>query len=464
MADPSKRLGEFDRTAATWERATRSSEQARSIVNRVASGEKLRLKDMADQWESVADSDPWGGFGVAKSVGKDLKSFINKKNAEASTNGAGENAYDVIDTSDEAITLMDDFAKKISYDPVMVKQNNGAPYRQETTDAQGKKTQQILSSDESFISQERLIEENGINIGNRNTIPFSNISVSHINFDGQKEAFFMKYVSPDIQGTVAESGKENYGDYVAQANKFWNRQTGVPPAPSGNIEMPVTNPAQGNSSGQIQNAAVGNETSIITVQSQSPGAETSEITEIDKNAALAPGTAETTKTQKTQADKDAEYMENIKLQYFLKNTKGEDGKPLYKGKLDGIRGKQTNEALKTYLATQTEINGAPENLEKAAVYDVSSLLSEDERLQNISGNIITVGSGGTPSTIKGIQGFLNEKLGLTEDKALTIDGEWGPQTANALKKYQEANNLTVDGIFGPQTEAKMREQSFNPEA
>lgn len=39
--------------------------------------------------------------------------------------------------------------------------------------------------------------------------------------------------------------------------------------------------------------------------------------------------------------------------------------------------------------------------------------------------------------------------------AIDIDGEFGPNTENALREYQKKNGLDVDGIAGPATYAKL---------
>jgi peptidoglycan hydrolase-like protein with peptidoglycan-binding domain len=44
---------------------------------------------------------------------------------------------------------------------------------------------------------------------------------------------------------------------------------------------------------------------------------------------------------------------------------------------------------------------------------------------------------------------MQAKLGLT------ADGDFGPGTEAALKKWQAANGLTADGVAGPKTLAKL---------
>ncbi len=46
---------------------------------------------------------------------------------------------------------------------------------------------------------------------------------------------------------------------------------------------------------------------------------------------------------------------------------------------------------------------------------------------------------------------------MTNDDVLTIDGEYGPRTTAAVKRFQAGYNLGADGVAGPQTFAKIYE-------
>lgn len=56
------------------------------------------------------------------------------------------------------------------------------------------------------------------------------------------------------------------------------------------------------------------------------------------------------------------------------------------------------------------------------------------------------GVGYSPEVIQ-IQKALNAKVGAN----LTVDGQFGPLTASAVKVFQSKNGLAVDGIVGPNT-------------
>src|SRR3989338_5700801 len=49
------------------------------------------------------------------------------------------------------------------------------------------------------------------------------------------------------------------------------------------------------------------------------------------------------------------------------------------------------------------------------------------------------------------QALLNSARGLS----LSVDGQFGPMTAAAVKQWQTANGLVPDGLVGPMTKAAM---------
>ena len=55
-------------------------------------------------------------------------------------------------------------------------------------------------------------------------------------------------------------------------------------------------------------------------------------------------------------------------------------------------------------------------------------------------------------TTKDLQEFLSEYSFYNAE----IDGEFGPQTETALRKFQEIAKIKVDGKFGPETKSKIR--------
>lgn len=65
-----------------------------------------------------------------------------------------------------------------------------------------------------------------------------------------------------------------------------------------------------------------------------------------------------------------------------------------------------------------------------------------------SGNPV-VGPGGVTSggLVLIVQTMINQGLGMT----IHEDGEYGPETENAIKTWQYAHGLSQDGIVGPQT-------------
>jgi len=52
-----------------------------------------------------------------------------------------------------------------------------------------------------------------------------------------------------------------------------------------------------------------------------------------------------------------------------------------------------------------------------------------------------------------VQEILKKKL---PDPTLVVDGQFGPKTDAAVKKFQTAKGITVDGDVGPKTWEKLR--------
>jgi peptidoglycan hydrolase-like protein with peptidoglycan-binding domain len=59
------------------------------------------------------------------------------------------------------------------------------------------------------------------------------------------------------------------------------------------------------------------------------------------------------------------------------------------------------------------------------------------------------------STVKWVQTALNVLHIATPP--LDVDGEYGPLTTAAIKKFQQANGLVVDGWAGDETQAKLQQ-------
>ena len=53
------------------------------------------------------------------------------------------------------------------------------------------------------------------------------------------------------------------------------------------------------------------------------------------------------------------------------------------------------------------------------------------------------------------QGLLRAALPALGDASLSIDGQFGPSTLNAVQTFQQGAQLTVDGQVGPLTWQKL---------
>ena len=70
--------------------------------------------------------------------------------------------------------------------------------------------------------------------------------------------------------------------------------------------------------------------------------------------------------------------------------------------------------------------------------------------QTWAGLVITVSQGKSGDAVRAAQIQLNKFR-----SALVIDGNFGPATATAVRKFQTDNGLVVDGVIGPQTWAHL---------
>lgn len=66
--------------------------------------------------------------------------------------------------------------------------------------------------------------------------------------------------------------------------------------------------------------------------------------------------------------------------------------------------------------------------------------------QKLISNLPEIAEGATGQNVRNAQGLLNAHIG-----GLTIDGNFGPLTKNAVERFQGTENISVDGIIGPNT-------------
>lgn len=65
----------------------------------------------------------------------------------------------------------------------------------------------------------------------------------------------------------------------------------------------------------------------------------------------------------------------------------------------------------------------------------------------------TMRSGSTGYGVRRLQQTLNDCHRTTIGTRLSIDGQFGPRTREALIRVQRAHRITADGVYGPQTAA-----------
>ncbi len=71
----------------------------------------------------------------------------------------------------------------------------------------------------------------------------------------------------------------------------------------------------------------------------------------------------------------------------------------------------------------------------------------------------TLREGSTGTCVKSVQWALNNLKVSPYSYGLTIDGQFGPLTESAVKKFEASRGITIDGIVGPQTWEKLDQYS-----
>jgi len=122
--------------------------------------------------------------------------------------------------------------------------------------------------------------------------------------------------------------------------------------------------------------------------------------------------------------------------------------------IDGILGLNTVNAIKKW---QKQNNLIPDGIVGPNTRATMTTMSDNNPEQNPAtshgvdlGNTI-LKKGSTGEVVKNLQIFLNTQLNLN----LITDGILGPNTTDAIKKWQEAHGLIPDGIVGPKTREGM---------
>lgn len=129
--------------------------------------------------------------------------------------------------------------------------------------------------------------------------------------------------------------------------------------------------------------------------------------------------------------------------------------------VDGMFGKKTYNAVKTFQ----QINGlAVDGIVGTNTRGkINALLNDNNYVapEASVSSITKIGYSVPTSTLRyGSKGdkvrWLQVALNCTIFSGLSVDGHYGAQTQNAVKKYQSQNGLSADGICGPKTLSKLK--------
>lgn len=157
--------------------------------------------------------------------------------------------------------------------------------------------------------------------------------------------------------------------------------------------------------------------------------------------------------------------ENVRvLQYFL-NFLGFFNPRLPSITVDGIFGNETRDAVYTFqnlygLTVDGIVGRSTWNQIQNAYYGVvNALPSQYKEYQSLiyPGYIITTGAKG--SVVRQLQTYINVIAdNVSSVPRVTVDGDYGPATANAVREIQRLNGLTTNGQVGPLTWNTITEQ------
>ena len=131
---------------------------------------------------------------------------------------------------------------------------------------------------------------------------------------------------------------------------------------------------------------------------------------------------------------------------------------------DGDFGPATEAAVKSFQAkhgleadgvvgpkTAAALNLSPKGADTPKSDSKDNTKSEGDSSW-LGGKILRQGDKG--DTVKALQRLLNAK-----GAGLSVDGDFGPGTASAVKRFQAANGLDADGVVGPKTGASLSSSS-----
>jgi peptidoglycan hydrolase-like protein with peptidoglycan-binding domain len=79
-----------------------------------------------------------------------------------------------------------------------------------------------------------------------------------------------------------------------------------------------------------------------------------------------------------------------------------------------------------------------------------------------SGSEPTLSQGSSGNAVKEAQCQLNLSLSPATHPRLSIDGQFGPRTTQAVRSFQACAGISVDGVIGPVTWSYLRHWATSP--